>query len=66
MEKCKVEVWTRTNKEQKETMADFRATIKPLQATIVNLNETLDEFKREFFGISSEKASRDFSINFLT
>ena len=52
-----IQLLLKTNKEQKETIADIRATIKTLRATIANLNETLDEFKRKLFGTSSENTS---------
>lgn len=42
-------------KEQAITIDNLRITITDLQVTIANLNETLDEFRRKFFGISSEK-----------
>ena len=52
------------NKEQEATIADLRITIADLRITIAdlhvmvaNLNETLDEFRRKFFGTSSEKVS---------
>lgn len=44
-------------KEQAITIDNLRITVADLQATIVNLNETIDEFRRKFFGISSEKLS---------
>jgi transposase len=44
-------------KEQVVTIDNLRITIADLQVTVANLNETLDEFRRKFFGISSEKVS---------
>jgi len=44
-------------KEQAVTIDNLRIMIADLQVTVVNLNETLDEFHRKFFGVSSEKAS---------
>ena len=44
--------------EKDETIATLQATIETLQITIANLTETLDEFKRKFFGISSEKSKK--------
>lgn len=44
-------------KEQAVTIDNLRITITDLQVTIANLNETLDEFRRKIFGISSEKVS---------
>ena len=45
--------------EKDETIATLQATIEKLQITITNLTETLDEFKRKFFGISSEKSKKN-------
>ena len=59
-------------KEKDETIATLQATIENLEATvkilqenavdlkatIANLTETLDEFKRKFFGTSSEKSKK--------
>ena len=45
--------------EQKDQqIADLRKLTESLQATIVNLNETIEEFRRKFFGVSSEKTHR--------
>ncbi len=44
-------------KEQAITIDNLRIIIADLQVTVANLNETLDEFRRKFFGISSEKIS---------
>ena len=45
--------------EQKDQqIADLRKLTESLQATIVNLNETIEEFRRKFFGVSSEKTPR--------
>ncbi len=45
-------------REQEQTIADLRATIAELRTTVANLNETLDEFRRKFFGKSSEKTAK--------
>lgn len=42
-------------KSQAETIEILNSTISDLQASIVNLNETIDELKRKLFGKSSEK-----------
>ena len=34
-----------------------------LRSTIANLNETLDELKRKFFGTSSEKVKKERSVD---
>jgi len=44
-------------KEQAVTIDNLRIMIADLQVTVANLNETLDEFRRKFFGKSSEKVS---------
>jgi uncharacterized coiled-coil DUF342 family protein len=58
--------------EQDATIKDLRATIGGLRATIeglnttvdelrstrANLEETLEEFRRQFFGVRSKKTSR--------
>ena len=63
--------------EKDETIATLQATIKNLEATvkmlqenavdlkaaIANLTETLNEFKRKFFGISSEKSKKNKLMN---
>ena len=49
--------------EKDETIATLQATIETLQITIANLTETLDEFKRKFFGISSEKSKKNKLMN---
>lgn len=51
--------------EQDATIKDLRATIEGLRSTVddlrsikANLEETLEEFRRQFFGVRSEKTSR--------
>lgn len=43
--------------EQEATIKELRATIDELRTLKANLEETLNEFKRQFFGIRSEKTS---------
>ena len=50
-----IQILIQTNKEQERTIEDLRNTIRELRITVANLNETLDEFKRKFFGTSREK-----------
>ena len=46
-----IQILIQANKEQERTIEDLRNTIRELRITVANLNETLDEFKRKFFGI---------------
>ena len=50
-----IQILIQTNKGQERTIEDLRNTIRELRITVANLNETLDEFKRKFFGTSREK-----------
>lgn len=43
--------------EQEETIKELRAMIDELRTLKANLEETLDEFRRQFFGVKSEKTS---------
>ena len=43
--------------EKDATIADLRKLVDELQSLKANLEETLKEFRRQFFGISSEKTS---------
>lgn len=47
-----IELLTKVNKEQEQT-------IKELRAMIANLQETLNELQRKLFGTSSEKTGKD-------
>lgn len=45
--------------EQKDRqIEELHGTIMQLQVTNANLNETIEEFRRKFFGSSSEKSHR--------
>ena len=44
-------------KDQEETIKELRTMIDELRSLKVNLEETLDEFRRQFFGVKSEKTS---------
>ena len=48
----------RTISELRVTVEELRTMVTDLRCTIANLNETLDEFKRKFFGTSSEKTKK--------
>ena len=48
----------KTIEQKDEQIKELRTTIAQLQATVANLNETLEEFQRKFFGSSSEKTRR--------
>lgn len=39
-------------------IADLRALVEELQSLKANLEETLEEFRRQFFGMRSEKAKK--------
>lgn len=43
--------------EKDATIADLRKLVDELQSLKANLEETLKELRRQFFGISSEKTS---------
>ena len=43
--------------EQEATIKELRAVVDELRSVKANLEETLEEFKRQFFGVSSEKTS---------
>lgn len=47
------------NKEQEATIADLRSAIDELHSLKANLEETIAEFKRKFFGTGSEKTPSD-------
>lgn len=57
-----IEFLKKTNMEQAEMIEDLQATVKTLEQTVANLNETLDEFKRKLFGTSSEKIKNHESL----
>ena len=44
-------------KEQEETIHELRKMVAELQSLKANLEETLEEFRRQFFGVKSEKTS---------
>ena len=43
--------------EQEKTIEDLRIVIDELRSIKANLEETLEEFKRQIFGVRSEKTS---------
>lgn len=43
--------------EQEATIKELRGVVDELRSVKANLEETLEEFKRQFFGVSSEKTS---------
>ena len=43
--------------EQEATIKELREVIDELRSVRANLEETIDEFKRQIFGISSEKTA---------
>ena len=44
-------------REQEETIKELREMVNELKGLKVNLEETLSEFQRQFFGVKSEKTS---------
>lgn len=44
-------------KEQEATIKELRIMVDELRSLKANLEETLEEFRRQFFGVSSEKTS---------
>lgn len=44
--------------EKDATIADLRALVGELQSLKANLEETLEEFRRQFFGVRSEKTKK--------
>lgn len=44
-------------KEQEETIKELRSMVNELRSLKANLEETLEEFRRQFFGVKSEKSS---------
>lgn len=54
-----IEVLTKLNKQQEARIEEQDKTIRELRGMIANLQETLEEFKRKLFGVSSEKTGED-------
>ena len=53
-------------KEKDQTISDLRATVEELRNTVTDLRSTianLNEFKRKFFGTSSEKVKKERSVD---
>ena len=44
-------------RDQEETIKELRAMVDELRSLKANLEETLEEFRRQFFGVRSEKTS---------
>lgn len=44
-------------KDQEETIKELRSMVNELRSLKANLEETLEEFRRQFFGVKSEKSS---------
>lgn len=53
-----IELLQKTIEQKDGQIEELRRTIMQLQATVANLNETIEEFRRKFFGASSEKSRR--------
>lgn len=54
-----IEMQTSRIEEQEATIKELRALVDDLRSMKANLEETLEEFRRQFFGVSSEKTSQD-------
>ena len=52
-----VEMQASRIEEQEATINELRTAIDELRSMKANLEETLEELKRQFFGVSSEKIS---------
>ena len=46
-------------KEQEETIHELREMVAELRSLKANLEETIEEFRRQFFGVKSEKTSSE-------
>lgn len=53
-----IELMQKTIDQKDEQIRELHETIADLQATVANLNETLEEFRRKFFGASSERSKQ--------
>lgn len=57
--KMVVETQASRLKDQEETIKELRLMVNELRSLKANLEETLEEFRRQFFGIKSEKTSQN-------
>ena len=55
--KMVIETQSSRIQEQEETIKELKATVAELRSLKANLEETLEEFRRQFFGVKSEKTS---------
>lgn len=53
-----IELVQKTIEQKDEQIRELRETIENLQTTAASLNETIEEFRRKFFGFSSERSRR--------
>ena len=53
-----IELVQKTIEQKDEQIRELRETIENLQTTAASLNETIEEFRRKFFGSSSERSRR--------
>lgn len=56
--KLLIELMQKTIEHKDEQIRELRETLKNLQTTVASLNETIEEFRRKFFGSSSERSRR--------
>ena len=57
--KMVIETQSSRIKEQEETIKELRLMVDELRSLKANLEETLEEFKRQVFGVKSEKTSSE-------
>lgn len=50
-----IEYLKKINEQQALVIDTLQATVRDLQGTVANLNETIDELRRKLFGTSSER-----------
>ena len=53
-----IEYLKKINEQQALVIDTLQATVRDLQGTVANLNETIDELRRKLFGTSSEKVKK--------
>jgi len=60
IEQQKMHIQTQDDRirEQEATITELRKLVDELRSLKANMEETLNEFRRQFFGISSEKTDK--------
>jgi chromosome segregation ATPase len=64
-QKAYIQIQEERMAEKDATIAELRQLVDELQSLKANLEETLNEFRRQFFGVSSEKVSSSNKSSFL-